>query len=238
MKEGIVLNVENMQKSYQGQKVLHDINLEVRSGDFICVLGRSGCGKSTLLKCIAGLVDPDSGSIRCDRNSIGYVFQEDRLLNWRSVADNIRLVLESKNVPESEHEPRINRYLDLVGLGGIQDKMPSELSGGMKQRAAIARALAIEPEVLLMDEPFSSLDEITAREIRQQCLELIEDLDQTVLFVTHNAREAAFLSSKIIVLQSETPATISASFANELKYPRDINSPDISELENKIIRNI
>lgn len=242
-KQETVLDIENLSKSYANgdgsvEEVLKDIDLTVQDGDFVCLLGQSGCGKSTLLKCIAGLTNPDNGTIDVDRDSIGYVFQEDRLLNWFTVADNIRLALESKGVPESEHQDRIGKYLDLVGLSDTAETYPLELSGGMKQRVSIVRALATEPDILLLDEPFSSLDEITARNLRKGFLEMIWELNQTVLFVTHNASEAAFLSTKIAILDSTTPSYLSEVMSNPLDYPRDIDSEELLQLKKKIISHI
>lgn len=236
----VVLDVENLSKSYTNddgsvEEVLENISLTIHQGDFVCMLGQSGCGKSTLLKCITGLTNPDSGQINVDRDSIGYVFQEDRLLDWLTVGDNIRIALESKGVPESEHDERVTRYLELVGLEGTEDMYPLQLSGGMKQRVSIVRALATEPDILLLDEPFSALDEITARNLRESFLEMIWELNQSVLFVTHNATEAAFLSTEIVVLGSSSPSHISKKMSNPLDYPRDIDSREILDLQKKIV---
>lgn len=236
----VVLDIEDLSKSYGRsdgtvEPVLEDIDLTILRGDFVCLLGQSGCGKSTLLKCIAGLTNPDGGTIDVDRDSIGYVFQEDRLLNWLTVEENIRLALKSKGVPKSEHRDRIDRYLDFVGLSDVADNYPLQLSGGMKQRVSIVRALAIEPDILLLDEPFSSLDEITARKLRQSFLEMIWELNQSVLFVTHNATEAAFLSTKIAILESAAPSHVAKTMENPLDYPRDIDSEEILKLQKEIV---
>jgi ABC-type nitrate/sulfonate/bicarbonate transport system ATPase subunit len=234
-----VLKIEGLEKYYgEGDSrlhVLHDLTIDIHDGEFICILGKSGCGKSTLLKCVAHLEEYQSGNIKGDFDSIGYIFQEDRLLNWLTVAGNIKIVLESNDVPKSEHSDRIQYYLSLVGLEAVADKYPLQLSGGMKQRVAIARALAIEPQVLLMDEPFSSLDEITARDLRQSFLGMIRELDQSVLFVTHNVSEAVFLSDRIVILESQTPSTISKVIDNPLGYPRDIDSVEVLELKKEIV---
>lgn len=235
----VVLDVQNLKKSYQAQSasldVLVDFDLELHDGEFICILGKSGCGKSTLLKCIAGLEDYQQGTIQGTYDSISYVFQEDRLLNWMSTRENIKIVLESNDVPEAEQEERIEYYLSLVGLNHVADKYPLQLSGGMKQRVSIARALAVEPEILLMDEPFSSLDEITARELRTSFLDMIRELDQSVLFVTHNVSEAVFLSDRIVVLADEAPSHVAKDMENPLDYPRDIDSVEVLELKKEIV---
>jgi ABC-type nitrate/sulfonate/bicarbonate transport system ATPase subunit len=234
-----VLRIENLDKSYSDNgdrlPVLADFSLDLHDGEFICILGKSGCGKSTLLQCIAGLEDYQSGSISGEYDSISYVFQEDRLLNWLTVRDNLKIVLESNDVPKEEHDERIEYYLSLVDLADVADKYPLDLSGGMKQRVSIARALVVEPQILLMDEPFSSLDEITARELRQSFLEMIRELDQSVLFVTHNVSEAVFLSDRIVVLASEAPSYIAKNMENPLDYPRDIDSTDVLELKKEIV---
>jgi NitT/TauT family transport system ATP-binding protein len=230
-----VLDIQGLKKSYgRGRDrldVLDGLDLTIPQGEVTCLLGRSGCGKSTLLKCICGLEDVDGGEIGGDT----YVFQEDRLLNWKTVEDNIRIALESEGIPREEHEDRIQHYLKLVGLEKNATDYPLQLSGGMRQRVSIARALAVEPAILLMDEPFSSLDEITARELREKFLEIITELDQSVLFVTHNATEAAFLASRIVVLEHEPPAGIERIIDNDLPYPRDIDSKKIQSLKRKII---
>ena len=234
-----VLEVRDLQKSYrdgQGRfEVLDGLDLTLDRGEFTCILGRSGSGKSTLLKCIAGLEDYDGGEILGNTNDIGYVFQEDRLLNWKTVDGNLRIALESEGVPKAEHDERIDRYLELVDLARNADDYPLTLSGGMRQRVSIARALVIEPEILLMDEPFSSLDEITARDLRQRFLDILTELDQSVLFVTHNATEAAFLAETIVVLEHEPPAEIKTVINNPLPYPRDIDSEEVQSLKREII---
>lgn len=238
-RQELVLEVEDLEKSYGTEggslQVFTDFNFQLYDDEFICILGKSGCGKSTMLQCIAGLEEYQNGDIRGNYDSVGYVFQEDRLLNWKTVRQNIKIVLESNNVPETEHDERIEYYLSLVGLDHIANKYPLQLSGGMKQRVAIARALAIEPDVLLMDEPFSSLDEITARELRESFLEMIRELNQSVLFVTHNVSEAVFLSDRIIVLADESPSYISENIENELDYPRDIDSTEVLDAKKEIV---
>lgn len=234
-KDRPILKIQDLSKSYDNEHVLEDINLTMEKGEFICFLGRSGSGKSTLLNCIAGLEDYDEGEISGDWEMLGYVFQDDRLLNWKTAAENIRIVLESKGIPKREHEKRIEKYLDMVGLADSHDAYPLELSGGMRQRVSIARALAIEPDILLMDEPFSSLDEITARELRSSFLDIISQLNQTVLFVTHNATEAAFLSTDILILDHSKPANIKRRMSNPLPYPRDIDSEDVLNLQKEIV---
>lgn len=233
-----VLEVHDLEKDYGTTKILDGISFQVQRGDFVSILGCSGCGKSTLLKCIANLEDYQQGEIIQNDDTIGYVFQDDRLLDWLTVKENIEIVLKNNCIPETEFENQIETYLDMVGLPDVETKYPHELSGGMKQRVAIARALAINPDILLMDEPFSSLDEITARQVREQFLNLIHEFEQTVILVTHNAREAAYLSSDIIVLDSGPPTDIKQHFTNDLDHPRDLNSVELLKLEDEIINAI
>lgn len=236
-----VLQVENVDKSYRNGekqvKVLEDFDLTLREAECKCLLGRSGCGKTTLLKCIAGIEDIDGGTIT-GNPSIGYVFQEDRLFDWKTVRANLSVVLKNQGIPAEERRDRIEWYLEIVGLRDVLDKYPVELSGGMRQRVSIARALAIEPDVLLMDEPFSNLDEITAREVREKFLGIIRELDQSVLFVTHNATEAAFLSSSIAVLDHELPSEIIFEIENPLDFPREYDSKAILNLKQRIVSHI
>jgi ABC-type nitrate/sulfonate/bicarbonate transport system ATPase subunit len=191
-------------------KALDRATFSVKPGEFVCILGPSGCGKSTLLNILSGLDDQYEGlaSIhgrRVDHKiaegaRIAYVFQEPRLMPWRTVRANIEFALAASRFSPSEWRERIDRCLALVELSPYGDFYPLQLSGGMQQRASIARAFAIEPDVLLMDEPFSSLDELTARRLRQQLLTIWEKYRSTVLFVTHNAFEATFLSDRILVM--------------------------------------
>ena len=193
-----------------GWKALDNATFTVDPGEFVCILGPSGCGKSTLLNILSGLDDQYDGTASihgksADQRSYGnariaYVFQEPRLMPWRTVRGNIEFALKSAGFAASEWPKRIARCLDLVGLADFADFYPLQLSGGMQQRASIARAFAIEPEVLLMDEPFSALDELTARRLRQELLTIWDTFRSTVLFVTHNAFEATFLSDRILMM--------------------------------------
>ncbi len=193
-----------------GWRALDDATFRVDPGEFVCILGPSGCGKSTLLNILSGLDDQFEGTASIhgrpvgkrnyDAARIAYVFQEPRLMPWRTVRANIEFALSAANVSSSQWKERIDRVLALVELSDFGDFYPLQLSGGMQQRASIARAFAIEPEVLLMDEPFSALDELTARRLRQQLLTIWGTFRSTVLFVTHNAFEATFLSDRILMM--------------------------------------
>ncbi|MBI4254552.1 MAG: ABC transporter ATP-binding protein, partial [Candidatus Rokubacteria bacterium] len=181
--------------------VLAGLTFTVPSQGFAALVGPSGCGKSTILNILAGLLESDAGEIRIDgqrlsrrTHRIGYVFQKPRLLNWRTVLQNVEFGLRADGVPAAERAERARHVLGLVGLDGFAGEYPLSLSGGMQQRVAIARALVIEPQVLLMDEPFSHLDELTARGQRQELLRFRDKINATVVFVTHNALEAVYLS--------------------------------------------
>ena len=188
-------------------EALSQINLEVLEGEFVSLIGPSGCGKTTLLRAIANLENPTSGSLTVNGMSAeaarlarayGYVFQAPALLPWRTVADNVKLPLEIMGLDDVAG--RVARNLELVNLGGFEKKFPWQLSGGMQQRVSIARALAFDPKLLLMDEPFGALDEIVRDKLNQQLLELWARTKKTIVFVTHSIPEAVFLSTKIVVM--------------------------------------
>ena len=208
-------------------QALSDINLKVARGEFVSFIGPSGCGKTTLLRAVADLEDPTSGSIRVNgmsprearaNRAYGYVFQAPALYPWRSVARNIGLPLEIMGFSKAEREARIAKGLELVNLSGFGGKYPWQLSGGMQQRASIARALSFDPDLLLMDEPFGALDEIVRDMLNQQLLRLWDVTGKTVLFVTHSIPEAVFLSTHIVVM-SPRPGRICDVI--ECKFPRD-----------------
>jgi NitT/TauT family transport system ATP-binding protein len=185
---------------------LSNVNLSVRPGEFTCILGPSGCGKTTLLSILGGLLPPDMGTVRMGSARLAMVFQEPCLLPWRTVLDNVTFALQG--VSRAEAVERATVTLELVGLGASGERYPGQLSGGMQQRASIARALVTSPGVLLMDEPFSALDEITARRLRIELLDLWERVGATVLFVTHNALEATYLADRIVIMKQAKIADI------------------------------
>jgi NitT/TauT family transport system ATP-binding protein len=208
-------------------QALSDINLRVARGEFVSFIGPSGCGKTTLLRAVADLETPTSGSIRVNslsphearaNRAYGYVFQAPALYPWRSVARNIALPLEIMGFSKAEREARVAKGLDLVNLSGFGAKYPWQLSGGMQQRASIARALSFDPDLLLMDEPFGALDEIVRDMLNQQLLRLWDVTGKTVLFVTHSIPEAVFLSTHIVVM-SPRPGRIYDVI--ECNFPRD-----------------
>ena len=240
------IELANLDKAYPVKsesgvlQVLHDFSLTVRDGEFVCLLGPSGCGKSTTLDILAGLTDPDSGTVTVNGSAnwkgltCGYVFQRPQLLNWRTVRQNIEFSLAGKGEPRSVWRERTDKYLDLVGLSDFAEAFPLSLSGGMQQRVSLARGLAIEPDVLLMDEPFSSLDELTARRLRLELLEIVTKQQTTVLFVTHNALEAAFLGDRICVV-SQRPARIVDEFVVPIARPRSPEDVALVQIQRRVL---
>jgi NitT/TauT family transport system ATP-binding protein len=208
-----------------GTVALQDLHLDVHEGEFLSLLGPSGCGKSTALRLIAGLADISSGRIDWPsggsaRSDIGFVFQEPTLMPWASVADNVYLPLKLRGVSRAAAMPKIMETLALVGLGDFAKVFPRELSGGMKMRVSIARALATEPKLLLMDEPFAALDEITRFKLNDDLLRLKDAKNVTVVFVTHSVYESAYLSTRIVVMAAR-PGRIVADLVVDAPYPRD-----------------
>jgi NitT/TauT family transport system ATP-binding protein len=226
-------------------QALSGINLAVERGEFISFIGPSGCGKTTLLRAIADLEAPTGGSIRVNgmslqearaRRAYGYVFQAPALYPWRNVARNIALPLEIMGYSKAERDARVAKGLDLVNLSGFGKKFPWQLSGGMQQRASIARALSFDPDLLLMDEPFGALDEIVRDKLNEQLLRLWDVTKKTVLFVTHSIPEAVFLSTRIVVM-SPRPGRIHDVI--ECGFPRertlDIReTPEFLEVANRV----
>jgi ABC-type nitrate/sulfonate/bicarbonate transport system ATPase subunit len=229
----------------QGLVALDDVSLTVADHEFVCLLGPSGCGKTTVLNVLGGLDQHYTGEVRIAgqillRNGtnpfrIGYVFQEPRLLSWLTVRGNIQFALESVGIPREEWKERTNVWLARVGLSEFAEAHPHELSGGMQQRTSIARAFAVDPEILFMDEPFSGLDELTARAMRQQQLALWQETKKTVIFVTHNCFEACFVADRILIL-TPRPGRIQQEIKVELPRPRDYESPRLFELSVAVTR--
>jgi NitT/TauT family transport system ATP-binding protein len=207
---------------------LTGINIDVKKGEFVSLLGPSGCGKTTLLRIIADLVIPSEGSIYIDgglpqnarlKKKFGMVFQSAVLYEWRTVWMNVRLPLEILKIPANETVTRIENALELVGLSDFRNYYPHQLSGGMQQRAAIARAFVIDPDILLMDEPFSALDEFTREKLHEDLLRIWRRTNKTVVFVTHNIAESVYLSDKVFVM-SPRPGRISGEITIDLPRPR------------------
>ena len=206
------------------------VDLTIRPGEFVSLLGPSGCGKSTLLKIISALASPSAGTIDWPQSaydvagtpepSLGFVFQEPTLLPWRTVADNVHLPLMLSGIGKRDAKDRVAEVLELVGLSAFAGAHPRQLSGGMKMRVSIARALVTRPQILLMDEPFAALDEITRIKLNDDLLQLFSRQGLTVIFVTHSVYESVYLSSRIVVMSSR-PGRISADIPIDVSYPRD-----------------
>jgi NitT/TauT family transport system ATP-binding protein len=221
---------------------LQDVNLTVQPGEFISLIGPSGCGKSTLLRLIADLIEPSSGTLeingkaphqaRLDRD-YGMVFQAATLYQWRTVRKNVELPLEIMGYSSSERETRANEMLEMVELGQFGKHYPWQLSGGMQQRVSIARALAFEPSLLLMDEPFGALDEFTRERMNMELLRIWRTTNVTIVFVTHSISEAVFLSNQIVVM-SPRPGRITDIVKNDLPYPRDNATRELPEYFQKV----
>jgi len=215
---------------------LDGVDLKVRAGEFLCIVGPSGCGKTTLLQILAGLEAPSSGSVSLNGRAIagpgadrGMVFQAYALFPWRTVLENIAFGLEIKGLSRRERRDRAEHYARLVGLTGFEQAYPSELSGGMKQRVGIARAIANEPEVLLMDEPLGSLDAQTREIMQREVLDIWRATGCTIVFVTHGVQEAVFLADRILVMTAR-PGRIKATIAVALPHPRDVTTPEFGQL--------
>lgn len=216
---------------------LQNVNLEIKPGEFVSLLGPSGCGKTTLLRTIADLQQPSAGKVTIRgmypkeirlQKKFGIVFQNPVLYDWRTVRRNVCMPMELMGLPKKERTARVTKMLELVGLLEFGKKYPHELSGGMQQRVGIARALAIRPEILLMDEPFSALDEFTKEKLHVDLLRIWSKTKKTVVFVTHNIQEAVFLSDRVVVL-SPHPGRVSAIVDITIPRPRTLDIKDTAE---------
>jgi NitT/TauT family transport system ATP-binding protein len=223
-----------------GQAVLDRVDLNVQKGEFVTLIGPSGCGKSTVLKLISGLTAPSAGSIRVDgmvpknaRETVSYIFQDATLLPWRTVRQNVGLGLELDGVGKDRRYEKTAALLELVGLGSVAKAYPRELSGGMKMRVSIARALATNPRLLLMDEPFAALDEMTRDRLNEELLRLRAEQQWTAVFVTHSVAEAVFLSTCIVVL-APNPGRIREVLPVELPWPRVAALRETLEFETQV----
>lgn len=240
------LNVQHLGKAYTLREgwnrmrelnVFRDISFTIRDSEFVSVIGTSGCGKSTLLSIAGGLSQPTAGNILVDGKAVsgpgldrGIVFQEFALFPWLTVLGNVAFGLKSKGMPKAEREEIASRYVKLVGLGGFEHYHPHRLSGGMKQRVSLARALAIEPSVLLMDEPFGALDAQTREAMQNALAEIWMKTRNTIMFITHDIREAVYLSDRVLVL-SGRPATVSYELTVDLPRPRSRFDPVFQQFE-------
>jgi NitT/TauT family transport system ATP-binding protein len=208
---------------------LDQVSLTVAPGEFVCLIGASGCGKSTLLSLVAGLDQPTAGSISTEGGRVTLMFQEPALFPWLTAARNVELALRARGVPKAQRRERCAELLDLVDLGGFGGKRPHELSGGMRQRVALARALAQDADVLLMDEPFGALDAMTRDLLHEELERIWAQQTLTILFVTHNVREAVRLGDRVVVLSSR-PGRVIEEYPVPRQGPRRIDSPEVARL--------
>jgi NitT/TauT family transport system ATP-binding protein len=206
---------------------LEKISLSIDNGEFVVIVGASGCGKTTLLNLMAGFMRPTNGKILLQGTEIrgvtprcGMIFQQYALFPWKTVAENVAFGLKMKRIPKTRRREIADRYIDLVGLNGFEDVYPDALSGGMKQRVSIARALANDPEVMLLDEPFAALDAMTRQVLQEQLAEIYERQRKTIVFITHSIDEALLLSSRIVIMTAR-PGRIAKDITNDLPHPRD-----------------
>ena len=241
------LEIRNLSKSFTDEQtgaataVLESIALTVDSGSFVSIIGPSGCGKTTLLRIIAGLEHATSGEILIHGQTsaepwqqVGFVFQEYALFPWRRVWENIAFGLEMKGMPPEERRDRAFDFIKRFGLEGSHDRYPREISGGMKQRVALARTMITDPDIILMDEPFGALDSQTRSQMREFLLDVWQQSHKTILFITHSIDEAIFLSQKVIGF-SRRPATCSLALSIDMPYPRDVTTDAFNIYRRRIL---
>jgi NitT/TauT family transport system ATP-binding protein len=230
-KDTDVVRLDGVSKSYgtgaNALLALDRVSLTVRQGEFVCLLGASGCGKSTMLSLIAGLDDISGGTLDIGGRKVSMMFQEAALFPWLTVSGNVELPLRLRGVGTAERRARAGELLELVRLTGFADKRPHELSGGMRQRVALARALAQDTDILLMDEPFGALDAMTRDILHDEIERIWRERELTVLFVTHNVREAVRLGDRVVLLSSR-PGRVLEDFEVKHQRPRRIDSPEVS----------
>lgn len=240
------LSVRNISKSYpngdSGEiEVLDNISFDVHEGELLGIVGPSGCGKTTLLKIIAGLLEQDEGQVFIDNeevqsghNRVGYIFQQESLLPWRTVRQNIQFGLEVVNVDSSEMNARVNDIIELVGMEGLEDNYPHEVSGGQARKTEMARSLVVTPDILVADEAFSNLDAQTRNHLQEEFLRVQETTGSSIIFVTHNVDEAVFMSDRIFIL-SNIPAKIIAEYEIDVPKPRTRTSQECLAYRSKIL---
>ena len=235
-----LLEVEHLSKEFElnGARIqaLRDVNLLINKGEFVCLIGASGCGKSTLLRIVAGFETATSGTAKVRGKSIaepgpdrGMVFQDYALFPWLSVRDNIAFGPVERGVERAEMREKVEKFIDVVGLRKFADAFPHQLSGGMKQRVAIARVLANDADIVLMDEPFGALDALTRERLQEELLDIWQRTGLTVIFVTHSIEEAIFLADRVVVM-TPGPGKIESDNRIDLPRPRDVSSPEFNDL--------
>mgnify|MGYP000058541862 CR=1 FL=1 len=241
-RESIKLSVRNVAKSFTARKTVFeavkDVSLDVYENEFLVILGPGQCGKSVLLNMISGIEKPTAGTIEYPgkEENIGFVFQKTAVFPWKTVIENVEFAPMLKGAGKKERRERAQYLIDLVGLGGFENKYPKQLSGGMKQRVGIARAYCCEPDILIMDEPFGALDAQTRYQMEEEILRIWEKEKRTVIFVTNNIEEAVYLGDRIILL-SKCPAEVKSEYVIDLPRPRDNISPEFLRLRESIEEN-
>jgi NitT/TauT family transport system ATP-binding protein len=240
-----VVSLEHLSFRYPNATdwIFDDLSLTIEPNEFVAIVGGSGVGKSTILRIVAGLIAPQKGTVeitndrRAGARSCALVFQDGRLMPWRTVSDNVKLGLEGLSLPQDETKRRVDEVLALTGLGELGDRWPYQLSGGQAQRVGIARALAVKPQILLMDEPFSAVDALTRRNLQTELQRIWEQSGAAVAFVTHDIEEAVFLADRVIVL-GDRPARIVAEIAVPMVRPRERRAPEIFSMAAEIASRI
>lgn len=234
------VQVSHLTKKFGELLVLDDVSFDVRKNEFLCIVGPTGCGKTTFLNSLSKLYDITAGEILINgeqvdlkRHNIAYIFQEYSNMPWLTIEQNIAFGLEIKHLPKAVVQERVDKFLDMVGLTKFRKYYPSQLSASMLQRAAIARAFAVEPELLLMDEPYGQLDIELRFKLEDELVRLWQQVGTTVIFITHNIEEAVYLSERILVLTNK-PTKIKAEIMNDLPRPRDIVDPRFVALRNQV----
>ena len=238
--QDVILHVEHMTKSFGDLKVLNDVSFDVHRGEFLCIVGPTGCGKTTFLNCITGLYDLTEGQILVNgekvdtkKHNIAYIFQEYSTMSWLTVEQNVAFGLKMKRKSKAEIDQAVAEVLELVGLAKYKDYYPVELSTSMLQRVVIARAFAVKPDILLMDEPYGPLDVELRFRLEDEIIKLWQKLGTTVIFITHNIEEAVYLSENILVLTNK-PTSIKRRLDNPLPRPRNVVAPSFIDLRNQV----
>ncbi len=236
----VKVEVKNLTKAFGDLLVLDDISFDVKDGEFLCIVGPTGCGKTTFLNSLTKLYDLNSGTIKVDgqeidpvKHNLAYIFQENSTMEWLKVEENIEFGLKIKKLAPEIIKERVDEVIEMVGLEKFRNYYPSQLSSSMLQRVVIARAFAIEPDLLLMDEPYGQLDLTLKYKLEDELIRLWQKTKRTIVFITHNIEEAVYLSDRIMVL-SNKPTNVKEIIVNDLPRPRDIASDDFVELRNRV----
>ena len=229
----LAISVTGLNKVFGTLSVLQDLELSVSDHEFVCILGPSGSGKSTLLNIIAGLETQYEGTVTLGTSRIGYLFQEPRLLPWLTAERNVDFALDGCKVPAGRRAGLKDQYFALAGLSEFRNYYPHQLSGGMRQRVALVRSLCVEPGILLMDEPFGGLDELTARKLRIDLLRIWRETRKTIVFVTHNAYEASYMADRVLVM---TRGRIRDEIPVHVQRPRDYDDPAVFDVNRDVVR--